>query len=392
MNKRVLFVDDDPNLLRGLNRQLRKKYDVFTAVSGEDALAMMADQGPFAVVVSDMQMPEMDGAEFLSLAKQQNRDTIRIMLTGDAGQATAIEAVNSGEVFRFATKPCPIENLTPLIDAGIEQFRLITSERSVLTKTLGGSVGVLTELLSLNNPVAFGRTGRIRSLAKRFAPLMPEVEAWEVELAAMLFPIGSMSVPESLLVRAASGESLTNAERDQLDSQAAVASRLINKIPRLKSVAKIVAYQAKAFDGTGSPKDNVSGEAIPVGARILKLLLDFDALTEAGMEESRAVAMLSGKKGQYDPDIIELLRDMIGVDYVIREIQIGQLEDGMLLESNLCTEDGEVLLARGRYVSPVILERLQEFMRSRPVKKTVQIRELRQTTTSMSKEETPVPA
>ena len=375
MNNQVLFVDDDINLLNGLKRHLRKHYQVETATGGADALAVMKDRGPFAVIVSDMQMPGMNGAEFLAESRRRFRDSIRIMLTGDAGQATAIKAVNSGEIFRFANKPCSMDTLRALIDAGIEQHRLITAERNVLTKTLGGSVGILTEILSLSNPRAFGRTAKIRALAKQICDRLPGVEGWEVELAAMLFPVGFLTLSEDLVGRATTGGTLTASEREEFESHAAVGCRLISKIPRLQNVAQIIAYQAKAFDGSGFPKDDISGKAIPIGARILKILIDFEAVIEAGKEEQNAAAALSGSQGKYDPDILEELNNIIGVDFVIKEVPSSKLCEGMLLESNLCSEEGEVLLARGHYVSSVILARLHDYMRSRPVRKTVMIRE-----------------
>ncbi|MBI1247476.1 response regulator [bacterium] len=376
MNKRVLFVDDDPNLLSGIRRHLRKHFEIQTATSGAEGLLILEDCGPFAVIVSDMQMPEMNGAQFLSEVRRKHRDSTRIMLTGDAGQKTAIDAVNCGEVFRFANKPCPIEKLRELVESGIEQYRLVTAEKTILSKTLGGSVGVLTEILSLSNPKAFGRTARVRALAKKICDRLSGFDGWEVELAAMLFPVGYLSVPESILDRINKGEVLSASEQEQFDRHATVGSNLINRIPRLQSVARIVAYQGKAFDGSGYPKDEVSEAAIPIGARILKLLIDFDALLQSGVEENRAAAILSGRSGHYDPEILEELNAIVGVDFVIREIPVTDLEDGMLLESNLCTMEGEVLLAKGRYVSAVIVERLHDFMRTRAVRKTVQVREL----------------
>ena len=160
MTEKILCVDDEPNVLQACRRQLRKRFHIETADGGEQALQAIAGQDPYAVIVSDMRMPGMDGIQFLARAKELTPNSVRIMLTGNSDQQTAIEAVNEGNIFRFLTKPCPAESLAKAIAAGVEQYRLVTAEKELLEKTLRGSIKVLTEVLSLVNPTAFGRAAR----------------------------------------------------------------------------------------------------------------------------------------------------------------------------------------------------------------------------------------
>src|SRR5882672_4792554 len=111
MNTKILCVDDEPNVLEAFSRSLRKDFQVFVAQSGEQGIAMIENEGPFAVVVSDMRMPEMDGIQFLSRVRETIPETVRVMLTGNADQQTAMNAVNEGNIFRFLTKPCSPEAL-----------------------------------------------------------------------------------------------------------------------------------------------------------------------------------------------------------------------------------------------------------------------------------------
>jgi len=131
MQEKILIVDDDPNILHGYQRSLRKRFDLTTALDGPSALSKIELDGPFAVVVSDMRMPGMDGLELLMRLKSLQPDTVRIMLTGNADQKTAVDAVNQGEVFRFLTKPCDSHNLASAIDAGLALFNQIADERAV---------------------------------------------------------------------------------------------------------------------------------------------------------------------------------------------------------------------------------------------------------------------
>jgi len=101
MTEKVLFVDDDPNLLASCERNFRRKFQIETAEGGELALQKITERGPFAVVVSDRQMPRMDGIKFLSLVKERAPDTVRIMLTGNADLEGAVKVVNEGNIFRF---------------------------------------------------------------------------------------------------------------------------------------------------------------------------------------------------------------------------------------------------------------------------------------------------
>src|SRR5438876_3981097 len=101
MSKKILCVDDEPNILQAYQRSLRKQFAIDTALGGAQALELIASQGPYAVIVADMQMPGMNGIEFLIQAAQKTPDTVRIMLTGNADQKTAVEAGNKGHVFQF---------------------------------------------------------------------------------------------------------------------------------------------------------------------------------------------------------------------------------------------------------------------------------------------------
>jgi DNA-binding NtrC family response regulator len=169
MPEKILCVDDEPSILRGFERVLNGTFPIQTATSGEEGLALITGPEPFAVVVSDMRMPGMDGIQFLRKLKEIAPDTVRMMLTGNADQQTAIDAVNKGSIFRFLTKPCSPEDLEQAIAAGIQQYKLVMAERELLEKTLIGCVKTLTDILSIVNPIAFSRASRVRHLAKSVA-------------------------------------------------------------------------------------------------------------------------------------------------------------------------------------------------------------------------------
>ena len=281
MSGKILCVDDEPHVLAGYERQLRKQFDIETALGGEQGLSAIAARGPFAVIVTDMRMPGMSGIEFLGRVRKLTPDSVRMMLTGNNDQHTATSAVNDGNVFRFLNKPCPAETLAEALHAGLEQYRLITAEKQLLEQTLHGSIKVLTDLLSLVSPVAFGRATRVQRLVRKVAEILKVHGGWQLDIAAMLSQIGCVTVPETVLETVYAGGDLPDEERRMFERHPQIGRGLIAQIPRLEVVAEIVAYQEKHFDGQGLPADDVKGESIPLGARILKATLDYECLRSA---------------------------------------------------------------------------------------------------------------
>ena len=163
ISQRILFVDDDANLLEGLNRRLRKQFEIATARSGEAGLEILNNKGPFAVVVSDYGMPGMSGIEFLKKVGEYSPFTVSAMLTGQADLQVAVRALHNGRIFRFLSKPCSAEVLAKTIHDCLEQYRLVMMER-ILTDELNCAnerLRVLNE--ELEDRVA-KRTATIRRL------------------------------------------------------------------------------------------------------------------------------------------------------------------------------------------------------------------------------------
>jgi serine phosphatase RsbU (regulator of sigma subunit) len=159
MKAKILLVDDDAMILSGLKRQLRKQFDIETAQSGEDAIEMIAQNGPYAVIVSDFLMPGMNGIEFLSHVKKTYPDTVRMMLTGSADLATAIKAVNEGSIYKFHPKPCPAETLGTAIQSGIAEYHKVTTDQSQLKKvqmSLEKASQIQQKLMQKSNPPVDG--------------------------------------------------------------------------------------------------------------------------------------------------------------------------------------------------------------------------------------------
>jgi response regulator RpfG family c-di-GMP phosphodiesterase len=364
MTEKILCVDDEPNVLEAYQRALRKEFRIETALGGEEALAALEARGPYAVVVSDMRMPGMDGVQFLARAKEAAPDSVRIMLTGNADQQTAMEAVNEGAIFRFLTKPCPPEALAKSLAAALGQYRLVRAEKELLEQTLRGSIKVLTDLLSLVNPTAFGRAARVERLVAQLARALKAEDAWRLEVAAMLSQIGCVTIPEETLVKVYHGKSLNLDEVRLLQAHPRVGADLLAHIPRLEAVAEIIAHQETRFHAAAGQPDGPSGERLPLGARVLKVALDFDKLTEAGASGFEALAEIRRRHGWYDDRVVDALQSVIetGRQYESSKLPVRELAPHMIVAQDIYSSTGLLLVAKGLEITPSHLARLGNFV------------------------------
>ncbi|KAF0174710.1 MAG: Response regulator containing a CheY-like receiver domain and an HD-GYP domain [Limisphaerales bacterium] len=363
MTEKILCVDDEANVLAGFQRSLRKQFQLETAQGGEAALAMLEKGGAFAVIVSDMRMPGLNGLQLLQRVKQRWPDAVRVMLTGNADQQTAMDAVNEGSIFRFLTKPCPPERLAATLTAALEQHRLITAERELLENTLNGSVRALTDILSLLAPETFGRGQQLREQMRAVAESLKLPEVWALELAAMLHGLGQVTLPAEVATRARLGAALSAAEETMVRRVPEVGSNLLLHIPRLETVARIVLFQSKHFDGTGFPLDPPGGMEIPAGARLLKVLVDLAQLEQRGSSRREALALMRERGGWYDPQLLDAVAAVLGAGALkpTAGIAFKDLKPGQVLVADVITKEGLLILAAGNRITPSLLERLRNF-------------------------------
>jgi len=299
---RILCVDDEPKVLEGLERILHRKCVTLTATSGAEALRILAGPEHIEVIVSDMRMPEMNGATLLAEFRKRSPDTVRLLLTGQADVESAIHAVNEGQVFRFLTKPCPAPQFLDAVSAAVERHRHSATERVLFEQTVMGSVRALTEVIALVHPGTLGSTSRQLERARKIASFLQVGNAWHVEVATILSHVGYVVLPNDLLARAAPGTLGTSAEPGMLTRVPLVLARVLSGIPRLDLAQFALKYQHRPFS-SGEP--GPQRDEIPVGARILKVLADLAEEETHGKSTATALANLAASPGKYDPVVLE---------------------------------------------------------------------------------------
>jgi response regulator RpfG family c-di-GMP phosphodiesterase len=359
---RILVVDDDRHLLDGLRRQLRAEFSVETAVGGPEGLVRLQEAGPFSVVLSDYQMPQMNGAAFLAAVRQVCPDTTRMLLTGQADLGGAAEVVNQGGVYRFLIKPVSREVLVEALHAGVEQCRRVTAERELPERTLHGSVKALTELLSLASPPAFARATRLRWLAGELLAVAGEPMTWHVDLAVMLSQVGAITLPPDVLERMEANAELTPAEQSMVSRLPALAEQVLAGVPGLEEVRDVIRGQNASYAGGPAV---AGGPEISLGSRVLRVVSDYDALVAAGQGIADALQVMSGRPGAYEPRLLDALASVVaGPDrHQPRSVQVDKLESGMVLAADVFTKSGVKLMPGGHEITPSVLERIRNFSR-----------------------------
>lgn len=371
----ILCVDDEPNVLRGLELHLRRRYEVRTATSGAEALESLAEDGDVAVVVSDMRMPGMDGATFLGRVRTLLPDTARILLTGHSDVDSAIKAVNEGQLFRFLTKPCQPALLLGAIEAGVQQHELLGSERVLLEQTLRGSVKALTDVLALTSPLCFGRATRLKGRVSELAAALALEERWQVEVAAMLSQLAVITLPSETVEKLYHARDLTREETRMVEQLAQVNEQILGSIPRLEGVREILAWSARP-PGRGQESSRARDSHLARCAQVLRIVADLDTLETQGHPVLEAFEVLRRRTGAYDPGVLDAYAEVRGRtegDAGLRLLSVDGLRVGMLLMEDIRLATGALLAARGFEVTESFLARVRNF-RDRLEKGEVQVR------------------
>lgn len=377
MSDKILFVDDEPAVLDGVRRLLHKEFSLQTAVGGEAGLELIssAKNDPFAVVVSDMRMPGMDGVRFLSRVRAMSPDTVRMALTGQADMQTAADCVNEGSIFRFLTKPCQKEVLGKALTSGLLQYRLVMAEKDLLEKTLSGSVKVLTEVLSLVNPAAFGRAVRMSRYVQHIVRKLHLEAGWRFEVAAMMSQLGCVTLDNDTIEAVYAGRKLSPDEQARLDAHPSVAADLLSNIPRMEPIARMIAQQESVL-----PSQHIAGQehfdAVKLGAQILKVALAYDQLLSAGKQHDMAMQQMLMRSSQLERSIVDALADLEvePLHLEVKSCRICDLDCGMILQEDVRTNNGLLIVAKGQQVTYPLLVRLRNFWERRSIGATVMVR------------------
>jgi response regulator RpfG family c-di-GMP phosphodiesterase len=426
---KVLFVDDEENILKSLKRLLiEEEIDIYTANSGELGLELLRNTPGVDLIVSDQRMPGLTGSEFLRQSREIVPDALRIMLTGYADINATIDAINKGGAYRYVSKPWDDDEMIRIIRDSVRQCRLLAENKrlSALVEkqnaelkewnsSLKGRVLEQTaairsrndELSGLNNRLQeeyenclkafFGlvelRDRELGSHSRNVARLsvmiaegmnLPEAEIRLVRMGAMLHDIGKIGISDLLLHKDMEGLNANDLEQYRMHAVRGQAT--LDSIRDLRPAGLLIRHHHENFDGSGFP-DRLAKNDIPIGSRIIALADHLDrAFTrnrvDNAIERSLESAMQESGK-MFDPALFQHLEKTFkGVygEYLTKtgvkemELQINELREGMAVARDVLSGTGILLLGAGELLDLVKIQALRRYNHIDPPKKGILVR------------------
>jgi response regulator RpfG family c-di-GMP phosphodiesterase len=426
----LLFVDDEPGILSALRRLFRPHgYQIFIAEGGAAGLEILAREH-IDLVISDMRMPEMDGATFLKEVRARWPNVMRILLTGYADITSTVAAINQGEIYRYVSKPWDDNEIVAIVAEAIEHQTLkrenqrlsaltqsqneelktlnasleqkvadrtaevrqalafVEQSHSELKKSFMTSVQVFAGLIELRSGTVgsqiSGHGRRVaehaRSVAKRLS--LPDTEVQNIMLAGLLHDIGKLGLPDDLLTKPFN--TLTPEQRALVVKHPVIGQNVLMGIDKFKDSALYVRHHHESFDGNGYP-DHLAGNAIPQGSRILQVVNDYDSLligtlVQRPLKPAEAQKFIIENRGKrYDPAVVDAFVGLLNDTHKPSVVEVPYrpllLKPGMVLSRDFLHRDGYLLLAKGAVLTAEVIGQLVRMEDAEQIKLMLHVRQ-----------------
>ncbi len=416
----LLFVDDEENIQRSLQRVFRREgYNILTASSGGEGLEKIA-QTPVDLILSDQRMPQMSGVEFLREVRKTSPDTVRIILTGYADVQAAMDAINQGEVYRFITKPWNQQELKLTVKRALEQRDLLLENRRLnelikrqndelmelnrnlerkvqertqeirakneeLSRLYGGleknfldSIRVFASLVELRDSYTGSHSKRVAAFSKSIAEKwgLEEKEILDVEIAAILHDIGKIGIPDKVLTKPY--EEMGQEERKIYEQHPIIGQASIQIIENLQQVGVLIRHHHESWDGGGYP-DGLKEESIPLGSRIISVVNAYDLLLNRRVYSQKVTRYqvteeLKRNRGmRFDPEVVNIFLELLEVkevkakEQVEMRLPLQQLQEGMVLSRDLYTSKGILLIPKEEAIRRAHIDKILNYHRIDPI-------------------------
>jgi len=419
----ILCVDDEPNILSSLKRALRNpSYRVLTAPDGAQALELM-ESDPADLVISDMRMPGMSGAQLLGKIRERWPRTMRILLTGYADVTSTIAAINEGQIYRYVNKPWDDGELQVTVAQALERLALerekarlealtqsqneelrdfnaqlerrvedrtaeVSRAHDKLKRNYMTSIRVFANLIELRSSQLVGHGRRMADLARSLAKAMGcgSEEMQVVFVAALLHDIGLIGLSDEVLAKPV--PKLTAEEQLLYRKHPVLGEQSLMALDDMQPVAALIRAHHERFDGGGFP-DGRSGQDIPLGARILTIVDAYDDLLSGnigvkGLKASDVrTLMMHGRGSQFDPEVLDVFLHItqVSAPKPVPPLILGtdQLQPGMVLAGDLVSREGAVLLATDHVLTADTIHRIRLYEQREGTRIELRVRNTRKT-------------
>lgn len=401
---RILAVDDEEQVLTALRRVFRGAgFEITVAGSGKEGLDILKDH-MFDIILSDMRMPEMDGATFLAKSMTLQPDARRILLTGYSDQESTIRAINEGQVHQYLSKPWDNQALRDVIaseavlkqqdesapeevsqlksqvaEVGAELEQLTTyadMAREELIKQANTTTKVISGLINQLAPTPKGFTQKVISHSLAMGKLLKLSDAVisELRTASLLFQLGKLALDDSL--RTVLPHELSEAQRHTYERYGVLGADILTPINGLDYAANLIRNHAEDFDGTGPQK--IKGKSIPLGSRIIRLAVDYHQLTSGLLmkdalssdDACEYIKKYAGKK--YDPALtklyVALIKKLSEINPAAQDrlVLIDELQPNMIMNRDVTSDEGIFLLSKGSELNETLINKLKAYLTANP--------------------------
>ncbi len=327
MQYKILFVDDETANLRLLERLFRNSYGVLTASTGDEAVDLL-ETHDVALIISDQRMPGMTGIEFLKRASELRPQTVRIMLTGYTDAEALVEAINSGVVYKYVTKPWINEDLHATVKRALQHYETMKAQRQLqlhnerlqtkIRAMRDSFVGVIGEMLDLKDPQARNHAQRTRDYALQIGKTLKlgPAELEQLSLEAFLHEAADFRIPSHILYKESEPTAL---EQQIIEQSFQLGLEMLETVPEFENVVGVLKYNHENHDGSGFPY-GFSRDQIPLHAQIIAVANAYDVMTlprhpHSRMSHDEAIARLRSLAGtRFSPRVVDAF---IGPDLMI---------------------------------------------------------------------------
>jgi len=401
----ILFVDDEPQMLSALSRVFRSKsFNVVTANSGFEGLTLLEDHH-FDVIISDMRMPEMDGASFLAQACERSPKSRRMLLTGYSDQDSTIRAINDGHIHQYLTKPWDNQELRSKVEAEIDEKKRLQEStpdlqeyqdlkdqvasvsqelshvssfadmaKEELLEQYNTTIKVISNLINMRMPSSYAMSGNVVSHSVALAKLvkLDSKIINEISQAGRLYQLGKLAVEDSIVHECI--DDLTPDQLKEYNGHSIKGADLLTPLNSLDYTAKLIRHQNENYDGSGLPHKLI-GNKIPLGARILRLAIDYQQLIHGfhfkdPLSSQDALSYMEGFSGKkYDPELLKLYQKLIEhlakthaqTQFNDNLISLTRLKTDQVVSRDLFNHEGMLLISKGTELDSGMIDKLKNY-------------------------------
>jgi response regulator RpfG family c-di-GMP phosphodiesterase len=406
--RRLLVLDDEEIVLVALRETLiRAGYEVVATGDAMEAIEFLRG-APFAVIITDQQMPRMTGLEFLAHAKELQPDATRILITAVLNLSTVIEAINKGEIYRFIIKPWLREEFLGAIESAVQRHRLVAGnahlratahsmmervgalERELeeqrllvadqnqqmeslhvaLEQNLHRSVELCVRTMETFYPTLGIQGRRVFELCRAMAMAgeLPAEQQRALGIAAWLHDVGLIGVPRRIIRRwELAPESLPDVDRAVFEQHPLMGEELSTFLGKADDIQSAIRTHHERFDGKGYP-DGLAGDAIPWLGRLLAVAVAF---ADSNQDQPTLVEIIRERSGTaFDPEAVVLFLRAIPravIPRKQREVSLADLRPGMVLAQGIYTSNGVLLVPGDHELSETYISKLRNHNSISPI-------------------------